>query len=417
MKPDNNKDITEHIAKMLKEHSLPYEEGAWERFKDFEATKKRKLVLWPYFSGAAAAVIILAMSLFLIIGKDDGNNQQIAKQEIIKDIIEIPNGKSTDNNKITNSESLISTPAPSMEFVAAPRNRQIANPAIADVLVESSSSDVEEAELNRMDPSSAEESEPATSTSTQSIASNVRKPNQRESSAQEFFNGIKGIEQDADVLSTKKWDFSVELSPNIKDNDINFGGGFAIAYNLNDRISIGSGVSYMQLDAQRGPNGIDIPSEFSKLAGSRNNNKSLSTISTSLVGLDFPINLKLNIGSAMYANAGVSLFSVLNESRYNNFEERIAVTSLASPNTSPSASKSESNGVEAQTLHSQEVSVSSPYEGKNFTGFLNFSVGYKLPFIPKINLAVEPYVKIPIGSLSDQDMDLSNGGFKIKASF
>src|SRR5690606_16063583 len=301
------------------------------------------------------------------------------------------------------------------EFVAAPRNRQIANPAIADVLVESSSSDVEEAELNRMDPSSAEESEPATST--QSIASNVRKPNQRESSAQEFFNGIKGIEQDADVLSTKKWDFSVELSPNIKDNDINFGGGFAIAYNLNDRISIGSGVSYMQLDAQRGPNGIDIPSEFSKLAGSRNNNKSLSTISTSLVGLDFPINLKLNIGSAMYANAGVSLFSVLNESRYNNFEERIAVTSLASPNTSPSASKSESNGVEAQTLHSQEVSVSNPYEGKNFTGFLNFSVGYKLPFIPKINLAVEPYVKIPIGSLSDQDMDLSNGGFKIKASF
>src|SRR5690606_4592373 len=197
MKPDNNKDITEHIAKMLKDHSLPYEEGAWERFKDFEATKKRKLVLLPYFSGAAAAVVILAMSLFLIIGKDDGNNQQIAKQEIIKDILEIPNGKSTDNNKITNRESLISTPAPAMEFVAAPRNRQIANPAIADVLVESSSSDVEEAELNRMDPSSAEESEPATST--QSIASNVRKPNQRERQERTFFNGIEGIEQDVDV--------------------------------------------------------------------------------------------------------------------------------------------------------------------------------------------------------------------------
>src|SRR5690606_20626352 len=263
MKPDNNKDITEHIAKMLKEHSLPYEEGAWERSKDFEATKKRKLEIWPYFSGAAAAVIILAMSLLLIIGKDYSNNQQIAKKEGINDIIEIPNGKSTDNNKITNSERLISTPAPSMEFVAARRNRQIANPAIADVLVESSSSDVEEAELNRMDLSSAEESEPATSTSTQSIASNVRKPNQRERQERTFFNGIEGIEQDVDVSNTRKWDFSVQLSPNIKDNDINFGGGFAIAYNLNDRISIGSGVSYMQLDAERGPNGIDIPSEFS----------------------------------------------------------------------------------------------------------------------------------------------------------
>ncbi len=415
MKPDNNKDITEHIAKMLKEHSFPYEEGAWERFKDFEATKKSKLVLWPYFSGAAAAIVLLAMSLFLIIGKDDDNTQQVAKQEIIKDVVEVPNSKSIDNNKIASIESQISTPTPSMEFVVAPRNRQITNPAISDVLVESSSPDIEQTELNRMDLSSAEENEPATST--QSIASNVRKPNQRERQERTFFNGIEGIEQDVDVSNTRKWDFSVELSPNIKDNDINFGGGFAIAYNLNDRISIGSGVSYMQLDAERGPNGIDIPSEFSNLAGSRNNNKSLSTISTSLVGLDFPINLKLNIGSAMYANAGVSLFSVLNESRYNNFEERIVVTSLASPNTSPSSSKSESNGVEAQTLHSQEVSVSSPYEGKNFTGFLNFSVGYKLPFIPKINLAVEPYVKIPIGSLSDQDMDLSNGGFKIKASF
>src|SRR5690554_6841988 len=139
MKPDNNKDITEHIAKMLKEHSLPYENGAWERFKDFEATKKRKLVLWPYFSGAAAAIVLLAMSLFLIIGKDDSITQQVAKQETIKDAVEMPNSKSIDNNKIASSESPISTPTPSMEFVAAPRNRQITNSVISDVLIESGS--------------------------------------------------------------------------------------------------------------------------------------------------------------------------------------------------------------------------------------------------------------------------------------
>jgi len=222
-------------------------------------------------------------------------------------------------------------------------------------------------------------------------------------------------QNDIDLSGTKKWDFSVELSPNIKDKDVNFGGGFAIAYNLNDRISIGSGVSYMHLDAQRAPNKIDIPAEFSTLGGS-NNNKSLNTISTSLVGLDIPINLKLNIGNAMYANAGVSVFSVFNESRYNNFEERIAVTALASPASSSSDQK-ERSGVEARALYSQEVSSSTPYEGKNFTGFFNFSVGYKLPLFPKMNLAIEPYFKIPIGSLSDQDMDLNNGGFKIKASF
>src|SRR5690606_27168657 len=299
MKPDNNKDITEHIAKMLKEHSLPYEEGAWERFKDFEATKKRKLVLWPYFSGAAAAIVLLAMSLFLIIGRNENNGQQVVKQEIVKDIIDIPNSKSIDSNKITNSENLVSAPIPSVELVATLNKRQIEHAIVSDFPSEESL--IVEHEV---DTSEYDEDQPIVST--QSIASKSTNPTPEYILTPQSFTEIEPLNHNVvDIANIKKWNFSVELSPIIKDNDVNFGGGFAIAYNLNDRISIGSGVSYMQLDAERGPNGIDIPSEFSNLAGSRNNNKSLSTISTSLVGLDFPINLKLNIGSAMYANAGV----------------------------------------------------------------------------------------------------------------
>lgn len=416
MKPDKNKDITEHISEMLKKHSLPYEEGAWERFKDFEATKKRKIVLWPYFTGAAAAVVLLAMSLFLIIGKDETINQQVAKQEIVEGIIDAPDNKLADDSKLTGGIELIDNE----NLVAGLSKRQIDSSVDSDFPSESKSLNVEQKDLSRMDLSSSsslynndtsEYKEDQLVTSVQAIASTPK-----DISAPQSFIGIEPLNRNVvNIADIKKWDFSVELSPNIKDNDVNFGGGVAIAYNLNDKISIGSGVSYMHLDAQRAPNGIDIPAEFSTLDGSKN--KSLNTISTSLVGLDIPINLKMNVGNAMYVNAGVSVFSVLNESRYNNFEERIAVTALASPTFSPSNDQREKSGVEARALYSQEVNASTPYEGKNFTGFFNFSVGYKLPFLPKMNLAIEPYFKIPIGSLSDQDMDLNNGGFKIKASF
>jgi hypothetical protein len=414
MKSDKNKDITEHIAEMLKEHSLPYQEGAWERFKDFEAAKKKRFVAWPYFTGAVAAMLLLALSLFLIIGKDEYTDLQGERQEITNSIIDTP-------NQSTDGENLVATLSP--KDLNAERNTSQTKRVVPKILSESNSFQAAQMDLDRVEKSStlSYNNDTIEYKETQQVASveptaSKKSTDLKEAVSSPSYTWAEPLNRaDVDLSSVKKWDFSVELSPNIRNNDVNFGGGVAIAYNLNDKISIGSGVSYMQLDAQRSPNSIDIPSEFLSLDGSKDN-KSLNNISTSLVGLDIPINLKLNIGNSMYANAGVSIFSVLNESRYNNFEERIAVTALASP-TLTSTDQTERSGVEAQTLYSQEISTSNPYEGKNFTGFLNFSMGYKLPFLPKMNLAIEPYFKIPIGSLSNQDMDLNNGGFKIKASF
>src|SRR5690606_27405476 len=95
MEPDKNKDIAERVAEMLREHSLPYEEGAWERFKKYEAMKSRKLVLWPYLS--AAATILLAVTLF--INKDDDqveNDKQLAKTEVASGVSELEDVRKND---------------------------------------------------------------------------------------------------------------------------------------------------------------------------------------------------------------------------------------------------------------------------------------------------------------------------------
>src|SRR5690606_10566636 len=60
---ENHQDIIKEMADRLREHSVPYKEGAWERFKEAERRKPRYLVLWPYLSAAAA--ILIAVILFL----------------------------------------------------------------------------------------------------------------------------------------------------------------------------------------------------------------------------------------------------------------------------------------------------------------------------------------------------------------
>src|SRR5690554_2198980 len=278
MKPDKNKDITEHIAEMLKEHSLPYQEGAWERFKDFEAAKKKRFVAWPYFTGAVAAMLLLALSLFLIIGKDEYTNLQGERQEITNSIIDTP-------NQSTDSENLVATLSP--KDLNAERNTSQTKRVVPKILSESNSFQAAQMDLDRVEKSStlSYNNDTIEYKETQQVASveptaSKKSTDLKEAVSSPSYTWAEPLNRaDVDLSSVKKWDFSVELSPNIRNNDVNFGGGVAIAYNLNDKISIGSGVSYMQLDAERGPNKIDIPAEFSSLVGSKNNNKSLNTIS------------------------------------------------------------------------------------------------------------------------------------------
>lgn len=58
-----DKDLIDHLAEKLKSHELPYKEGAWEQFVDYEQRKTArpaKRILAPWLT-AAAAVTILAL--------------------------------------------------------------------------------------------------------------------------------------------------------------------------------------------------------------------------------------------------------------------------------------------------------------------------------------------------------------------
>ncbi|WP_118195769.1 porin family protein [Albibacterium indicum] len=443
MKPDKNTDITERMIEMLRKHSVPYKEGAWERFKEYEAGQKKKVIIWPYLSGAAA-VLLLGIVLFLRQNDRDilpAQRTALTERSIEDEMLAAPNNEEieldAEEPKINGSRR-----ADHVDNIIH-RDRTVANTGNFDSRVSLIATD----SLSRFEKNTDilvgdKESQYAIN----GISKDGNEgPVDNHSAIDDQANQQVGI-QDDNVENTQskttydrengyqhgdwafadnsessldlnksfnRWNFSIEVAPNINEyQQINFGGGVAIAYNINDKLSISSGISYVQLDAQRGPNQVDIPAEFSKASlNSYNYNKSLNTINTTLVGLDIPVNLKVNLGTQVYASAGVSVFSVLSESRYNIFEEKIArVASL-------SADGKASPEPAIQTVYSQETSPNTPYEGKNFTGFFNLSVGYKLPALKNFNLSVEPYIKVPVGSLTDQDMNLGNGGLKIVTGF
>lgn len=414
MESDKNKDITRLMADALREQKLPYKEGAWERFKEFEAEKKRKRSLWPYLSAVAAAAV-LVMGVLLTVNQES----QQGPAEIVRTTISQPKAAPQDLPATASEEqpeeSIVPQPSePVYLAYNAPSRRSASSP----------DSDTGEAMTQRFEAAatgSETASEPSTTQAPSATKSysftepRERKPADDVAVSKDSYDALARQEAEPLIGQEKdsRWSFSLELSPNIKNKEVNLGGGVGVSYALTDRLSISSGVSYVALDADRGPNQQDIPQEFAKTSLSNYNyNKSLSSINTSLVGLDIPLNLRFQVNPKMYASAGISVFNVLEESRYNQFEEHVAVLGFTGNNND-----SDSPEPVMQTLRTTEISQETPYQGKNFTGFFNFSVGYQLPVLKKLNLAVEPYIKVPIGSLSEQDMDLSNGGLKIKTTF
>lgn len=425
MEPDKEKDITRLMAETLRQQKLPYKEGSWERFKEFEASKKSKRALWPYFSAVAATALLVVGVMLTVNQPGLPGSGDIAQSKRA-----VPNVQQEVRQEGVSPDITVEVKGSAKEESTSSRRQYLAYNAPAEKMAPTRAYSEEQTISSEPEAKqyqyAADSSSPAQTTETEGSASSIvaEKPSQSHN-AKKAINEMPISRDSYDALARKestpafdngkdsRWSFSVELSPNIKNKEVNLGGGVGVSYALSDRISISSGVSYVALDAQRGPNQQDIPQEFAKTSLSNYNyNKSLSNINTSLVGLDIPLNVRVQVNQQMYASAGVSVFNVLDESRYNQFEEHVAVLAFTGNNNG-----SDRPEPVMQTLRTQELSEEAPYQGKNFTGFLNLSVGYQLPVLKKLNLAVEPYIKLPIGTLSEQDMDLSNGGLKIITTF
>jgi hypothetical protein len=213
------------------------------------------------------------------------------------------------------------------------------------------------------------------------------------------------------------------LAPSIGNTqELNMGYGVSMTYNFSNRLSLSSGVAYSKMNASK-----NLPTQIGSSSIVLGNTKSLEMINEEVTGLDIPLELKYTINKNMYANLGVSGFAVLNQSRRNTFVETVVVkgnVSSSGGTGANGASSSVDNDAKGQFANAYlvnqrttEVASNSSIEDLNYIGFYNLSFGYTKKVYKNHALAIEPFVKLPIRGVTQDNLRLVGTGVRLKVGF
>ncbi|GAA4781301.1 hypothetical protein GCM10023231_05940 [Olivibacter ginsenosidimutans] len=447
MKENEHKELIERMADVLRGHSAPYKEGAWEHFVAKHGKRRRVIPLW-YLSGAAAT-LIFGVALYLYRGNFDSSIHPTATN-FAKRVTEINKSNDTvdggDSLVVESKKQIPMNDHTNALAVAVPKPLTHKNhiPDETGETVQEINKDFHPTEALASKQADLQESSPAGQDYVVQQKETVQKDHEQltenrkkdgEESAlmqmlQENDSYISSGEESkmhmASQTNSGKWNVGVVLAPSVTGERLNMGGGVAVAYRISNRLSIGSGVSVVDLGLHNStpfspsssgqmnaPVSTDVLSSRSAMLSAKSSEtKELVSVNTKLLALDVPIDLKYDLSKQFYVSAGVSFFAVLNEDRVNNY-----TTTTPTNRTLQNTDGYAFSQPEFQVKSVHEASSETPYQGNSYSGFLNFSVGRKMPVFKKVGLSVEPFIKIPIGELSKQDMNLRYGGVRVITNF
>lgn len=472
MKSNRKKDLIDYMAEQLRDHSLPYKEGAWEHFAQKHGGKKplgkqKPTGFWPYVT-SIAAVLLLGVGLFLWQDKTQPDDMYVYKPSLNnenqtesthskqgnemrpEDVVETENvgerakvsvdgetvnelasnGKAV-NKKSTAKEMVKPSAENANNYTEQQNNGELlaTNDLFEDDLT--AKKDQLHTAILEKEQELAAVAERA-NTVVAELQNDVAQKDVIESMAEEktaieMLLEKEPIDEQRAMASvkkmekSKKWDFGVAISPSMVEEKINMGGGLTIAYQLTDKLSLGSGLSVVDLNVSSnqvggGNNEIALVESIMEKSDSRTmavaGNKQLTSISTNVLGLDIPIDFRYRLAKNFYLGAGASLFTVLSENRANNYvsqmdNSRMVVAQGLANNSTP----------EVKTVRTSEATAETPLEDGGYSTFLNFSVGQRIPLSSRIGLSVEPFYKLPVGKITTQNMNFNYGGIRIITSF
>lgn len=423
-KSNKSDEWVSRIAAQLREHKEPYSEGAWERFEargQVLPMKKRRLN--PWLSGVAAAILLLigvylwpenqVQELSKISNLDPQLPARTASVHI--DPAQIDPGQ-------TKEELVQPLQASQIDFV---QQSVLSKPTIQYVALTTLSSGQSELSVRSADPSSAVLLALEQSSKGSNEAARIAALISLEAStlAETGMVAPKNDERE------KRWDLGLVLAPSLTTEQLNLGGGLAVAYQINDRISIRSGVTVGQL----GVNTDGVPSQYKHMdaalatppqgiMGNKPNKDAsltpsyhtrfLNRQSSQLLGLDIPLDLKYAFNDKFYSSVGMSFFGVIEENRTHHY-----VDMINEPVSSTVGDGNKFTQYAVRTIYVDEEANNHPLSGNGYAGFMNFSIGHKTQISNRLNLSIEPYFKLPVGRLAREDMNLTNGGIRIVTGF
>jgi hypothetical protein len=408
-----DKELIEHIAAQLQNHEETYPTGAWEHFSEKE-NKRPGIAYWPLWTAAAAIILAFAGVFFTL-----NNNSPKNEVATIKPKTEL--NQATDRNTNDKNAPTLSnertTPLNNLANNRQNRITQDVKPLSAqqsvvkqynDYTLVNTSEKLDPINSNLLDNKLAGTNLSNFTSKQFDILTEKKKPLPVEITTWEdllardsYANRQKPT---AKTNGNSKWQPDVYVAPAMgSDNKINMNYGFSLSYAIANKLSISSGVSYASISTTES---LDA-SAPQTLSG-----KNLESVDAKVRGINVPLELKYKISDKLYTNIGVSALAVLNNSQQNNYiVNQVQSFSSAAVN---GYADSKTFIVREKTTEPQPEANIDP---NKYIGFYNFSLGYKQKISKKNNIAIEPFLRLPMKTFSKENLNLTNGGLRLKIDF
>ncbi|MDP3398011.1 MAG: outer membrane beta-barrel protein [Bacteroidales bacterium] len=409
----DKRDIGEIIKSSLSEQEEGYIEGSWERFSLKQ--RRKRFLLFRNISTGVAAAVVLALVVFGV-----QNDQTSQKIEEVSAIVTTPD-TGTEINPSENSDIIkrggeagksqnqikIVKKAPS-EAISG--KRLIAKSEITETKEEIVKEPERETEVKKLTAlkeqiDSAEIQEPA---KRQMPATTPPKPTEESKyqvpatmSSRTAFALIENERHERKVR------FGINVAPGMSSatdgSALNIGGGvnldIAIAKNLD--ISTGVQVEYRDIETATG-NGTGV--------------SAIQQSSYNITNLDIPLNItwkfKNNRTESYYISGGFSSLAYLGENYSTTSYNQLLQSSIVY-----GTSGEENTVYKLVDVRTTTVERTEPFSSFDVAGRINLMVGYSKSISPKLNLHIEPYLKIPLTGMGSKDVRFTTSGITCKISF
>ncbi len=463
METPDKKELIEEISALFHAHEEIYEQGAWE---NFVKEKKKKRILLPWI-GVAAALLLLCSVVPFIWKKDLPKSPQVAKGSSKLPIETLPKatgrgsvdlgtevaalkGGSTDvKGTEAQGQVFAKNKKESVTGIEETRERKgiqerdvTTKPDVEEPLMLASGTgksgnDQMAQEAKTLEtrvktlpvPEKNTEAQRATAQSTKKQQDAEEKQQKKE---KDFLDFLKAESRKKELAALKdkekakeaKWSFGLDVSPGLMQSKLSMGGGFSTELKLAGKFSLSSGISYTALNSgnlQTAGNSTlnNEPSPggggaaYTLTSSNTTIKRKLVSIDARIRAIDVPVSLVYHLNKKMYVSAGISYFGVFSEERNTNY-----TTETIQNKTYQDLSTGQIRTAEqVVTGESKSVSETAPLKGNSYIGFFNFSTGRKQQISPKNYLILEPFIKVPIGKLSQDELRLTNGGLRLKLTF
>jgi len=448
MEKKNKKDIVDQIIERMKStDELPYKEGSWENFQrryDPVIQKRSKTFYW-----AASAAAILLLGIFAVKNwpsEDSLQNPEIANQSVgKKSDVDVFTPKLNDNEDLkseSNSGSILSSEAQSnlheTKGLLSDVNRSLGE-SRSDQSLDFIHSDVTLAfSQNSIQlPSSLNAysfSIQKANVETNNDYSIIRENNINTELALNVERVKRGQEpelKDRKFYLKDKFDLGLFVSPNSTDERFNFGGGILLAYNISKNISVRTGLAYNRYDVSvlkdptANPETPIVASQdaIQRITASGLTQQYMSSnaivlpnvnaISGNVQAFEVPLDIRVKSKDGFYASSGITYAAVFNQNRYAHYVENANSEVFGDGLPENEADAKSAVQQVSRAIKTEDENVNS----NGFGGFVNFSIGKEMKMNKRMNISVEPYLKLPVGSFKRADMNYTNGGIRIITNF